>query len=218
MRVLSDDLRSRAEGIVERYPKGRERSALMPLLYLVQSVEGRVTREGMREVADLLGLTMAEVESVATFYTMLRLRPTGRHLISVCTNLSCALRGANGVYEAAHRETGIPHGGELSEDGLFSVHEEECLGACEGAPVVQVDFASHHRVTPERMRELVERLRAGEVPTPDLGDAPADFRHASRILAGIDGAARPGADGPGADDRGDGGADERGHERTAAGS
>ena len=75
----------------------------------------------------------------------------------------------------------------MSEDGLFSVHEEECLGACDGAPVVQIDFASHHRVTPERMRELVERLRAGEVPEPVLGDAPADFREASRILAAIDG-------------------------------
>lgn len=190
MPVLSDDLRSEAERIVARYPQGRERSALMPLLYLVQSVEGRVTREGMQEVADLLGLTTAEVESVATFYTMLRLRPTGRHLISVCTNLSCALLGAKDVYEAAHRETGIAHGGELSDDGLFSVHEEECLGACDSAPVVQVDFASHHRVTPEDMRELVERLRAGEVPQPATGAAPADFRDASRILAGLDGAQR----------------------------
>ncbi|HSJ49708.1 MAG TPA: NAD(P)H-dependent oxidoreductase subunit E [Actinomycetota bacterium] len=188
MPVLSDDLRSEAERIVARYPEGRERSALMPLLYLVQSVEGRVTREGMQEVADLLGLTTAEVESVATFYTMLRRRPTGRHLISVCTNLSCALLGAKDVYEAAHRETGIAHGGELSDDGLFSVHEEECLGACDSAPVVQVDFANHHRVTPEHMRELVERLRAGEVPQPAIGDAPADFRSASRILAGLDGA------------------------------
>ena len=186
MPVLSDELRASAERIKGRYPQGRERAAILPLLYLVQSVEGWVSRDGLREVADLLGLTTAEVEAVATFYTMLRLRPTGTHLISVCTNVPCALRGAKDVYEAAHRATGIPHGGERSEDGLFSVHEEECLGACDAAPVVQVDFANHDAVTPERMRELVEQLRAGTVPAPARGEAPADFRHASRILAGLE--------------------------------
>jgi NADH-quinone oxidoreductase subunit E len=186
MPVLSDELRATAEEIKGRYPKGRERSAILPLLYLAQSVEGHLSGDGMREVAGLLGITTAEVEAVASFYTMLRLRPTGEHLVNVCTNLSCALRGANEVYEAAHVATGIPHGGELSEDGLFSVHEEECLGACDAAPVVQIDFANHDRVTPERMQGLIESLRAGEVPDPARGEAPADFRHASRILAGIE--------------------------------
>jgi NADH-quinone oxidoreductase subunit E len=207
MASLRDELRSRAAEITSRYPAGRERSAILPLLYLAQSVEGHVTREAMREVADVLGLTTAEVESVATFYTMLRLRPTGAHLVSVCTNLSCALRGAKEVYEAAHRATGIPHGGELSDDGLFSVHEEECLGACDAAPVVQVDFANHDRVTPERMAELIERLRAGEAPQPARGTAPRDLRHASRILAGIEDP-----------DRGDGGAGDRHLQREVAGS
>jgi NADH-quinone oxidoreductase subunit E len=186
MPVLSEELRERAEEIKARYPRGRERSAILPLLYLVQSVEGHVTREGLREVGNLLGITTAEVEAVASFYTMLRLRPTGTHLVNVCTNLSCALRGAKEVYEAAHAATGIPHGGELSEDGRFSLHEEECLGACDAAPVVQVDFANHDRVTPERMRELIDGLRAGEVPAPARGEAPTDFRHASRILAGVE--------------------------------
>lgn len=203
MAVLPAELLARAEDIKARYPKGRERSAILPLLYLVQSVEGHVSREGLREVGEVLGLATAEVEAVATFYTMLRLRQTGRHLVNVCTNLSCALLGARDVYEAAHEATGIPHGGERSEDGLFSVAEEECLGACDAAPVVQIDFANHDRVTPDRMRELIERLRAGEVPAPSRGTAPADFRHASRILAGVD--------------RGDGGAYERGPEREEAG-
>jgi NADH-quinone oxidoreductase subunit E len=114
---------------------------------------------------------------------MIRLRPTGKHMINVCTNLSCALRGAKEVYEAAHRSTGIPHGGEVSDDGLFSVHEEECLGACEAAPVVQVDFANHDRVTPERMDELIGELREGRVPEPARGQAPADFKAASLILS-----------------------------------
>jgi NADH-quinone oxidoreductase subunit E len=186
MPAVTDELRAQAEEIKARYPPERQRAAILPLLYLVQSVEGHVSRHGLREVAAQLDITTAEVEAVASFYTMLRLRPTGTHLVNVCTNLSCALRGAKAVYEAAHEATGIPHGGELSDDGLFSVHEEECLGACDAAPVVQIDFANHDRVTPERMRELVERLRAGEVPAPAQGEGPTDLRHASRILAGLD--------------------------------
>jgi NADH-quinone oxidoreductase subunit E len=221
MPVLPDELRASAEEITARYPKGRERSAILPLLYLVQSVEGHVTPEGLREVGDLLGITTAEVEAVASFYTMLRLRPTGKHLVNVCTNLSCALRGAKDVYEAAHRATGVPHGGELSEDGLFSVHEEECLGACDAAPVVQIDFANHDVVTPERMRELIDQLRAGTVPAPARGDAPEDFKHASRILAGLEEPHHAGdlrTDPTDHHDRGAGGAYERGPEREEAGS
>jgi NADH-quinone oxidoreductase subunit E len=186
MAVFSPELLPLTEAITARYPAGRERSAILPLLYLAQSVEGQVSREGLREVAGLLGLTTAEVEAVASFYSMIRLRPTGTHVVNVCTNLSCALRGANEVYEAAHEATGVPHGGELSEDGMFTVHEEECLGACDAAPVVQIDFANHDRVTPDRMRELVDSLRRGEVPTPARGEAPKDFRDASRILAGAE--------------------------------
>ncbi len=175
-----------ARSIVARYPVGRERSAVMPLLYLAQSVEGRVSREGLREIAKFLGLTTAEVEAVATFYTMIRLRPTGRHVISVCTNLSCALRGANDVYEAAHHAAGIPHGEELSGDEVITLHEEECLGACEKAPVVSVDFMYHDDVTPERMMELIDALRRGDVPTPSRGEPVRDFRAASRVLAGLE--------------------------------
>jgi NADH-quinone oxidoreductase subunit E len=186
MSVLSPDLREAAERVKARYPRGRERSAVLPLLYLVQSVEGWVTEDGLREVAELLGITTAEVEAVATFYTMLRLRPTGTHVISVCTNLSCALRGANDVFEAAHEACGVEHGQERSDDGLFTVHEEECLGACDAAPLVQIDFANHDRVTPDRMRELVASLRDGVVPEPSRGTAPRDFRDAARVLAGVE--------------------------------
>src|SRR4029079_3730597 len=140
MSVFADDLLADARATIGRYPEDRPRSAILPLLYLAQSVEGHVSRGAAREIADLLNSTPAEVEAVASFYTMIRLRPTGTHLVNVCTNLSCALRGANEVYEAAHVATGIPHGGELSDDGVFSVHEEECLGACDAAPVVQIDF------------------------------------------------------------------------------
>ena len=184
--VLTPELRAEAERITSRYPAGRERSAILPLLYLVQSVEGRVTQEGLREVGEILGIRTAEVEAVASFYTMLRLRPTGTHVVSVCTNLSCALRGANDVLEAALDAAEIADGEEVAPDERVTVHEEECLGACDAAPLVQIDFANHDRVTPERMRELVASLRAGEVPEPSMGRAPEDFRDASRLLAGLE--------------------------------
>jgi len=186
MAVLSPELRDRAEAITARYPAGRERSAVMPLLYLAQSVEGYVTREALREVADLLGLRTAEVEAVASFYTMLRLRPTGEHVVSVCTNLSCALRGAKDVLRAARDAAGVPEAGELSEDGLITLHEEECLGVCEFAPVVQINAANHDGVTPDGVRALIAQLREGEVPEPSRGPAVGSFKEASRILAGLD--------------------------------
>ena len=185
MAIFEGTTLAEARTIIARYPAGRERSSVMPLLYLAQSIEGRITRDGLREVAALLGLTTAEVEAVASFYTMLRLRPTGRHVVSVCTNLSCALRGAKDVYEAAHQAAGIPHGKELSDDELITLHEEECLGACEKAPVVSIDFVYHDDVTPERMGAIIAMLRAGEIPVPSRGEPMQDFRAASRLLAGL---------------------------------
>jgi NADH-quinone oxidoreductase subunit E len=186
MPVLSPDLAAEVERIKARYPAGRERSAIMPLLYLVQSVEGRVTGDGLREVAGLLGLTTAEVEAVATFYTMIRLRRTGTHVVSVCTNLSCTLRGARDVYERA-RETLELGDEETTEDGMFTLHEEECLGACDAAPVVTVNFANFDGVTPDGVDRLIATLRDGGSPAPARGDFPGDFKAASRILAGIGG-------------------------------
>jgi NADH-quinone oxidoreductase subunit E len=185
MAILEGAVRTDAEAIVARYPKGRERSAIMPLLYLVQSVEGWVTPEGLRELGVLLGITTAEVESVASFYTMFRLRPAGRHVVNVCTNLACKLRGAQDVYEAAREACGLAGGQDLSADGLVTLREEECLGVCDVAPAVQIDFANHDGVTPERMRELIAALRAGEVPAPARGPAFADLKAASRALAGL---------------------------------
>jgi NADH-quinone oxidoreductase subunit E len=90
------------------------------------------------------------------------------------------------VYEAAHEAAGMRHGQELSGDGVLTLHEEECLGVCDLAPAVQVDFANHDRVTPERIRELIASLRAGEVPAPDRGPAVGSFREAYRLLAGLE--------------------------------
>jgi NADH-quinone oxidoreductase subunit E len=186
MAIFEGPMLEDARSVIARYPEGRERSAVMPLLYLAQSAEGRVSPDGLREVAGLLGITTAEVEAVASFYTMYRLRPTGEHLVNVCTNLACMLRGAKDVYEAAHEAAGMEHGQEISDDGLITLHEEECLGVCDFAPAVQVDLMNHDAVTPDRMRELIATLRAGGVPAPARGPAMESFRHASRVLAGVE--------------------------------
>jgi len=175
MAILEGPLREQAEAIVTRYPESR--SALLPLLYLAQSAEGRLTRDGMREVGQLLGLTTAEVEAVATFYTMYKREPTGRWLVSVCTNVSCALLGAREVHEAARRAA------EGDED--VEVEEVECLGACDAAPVVQVNYCNYDRVSDEGVAELIGSLRAGEVPPPARGPKPAPHDETSRILAGL---------------------------------
>ena len=106
MAVFQGRVAEEAREIMARYPKGRERSAIMPLLYLAQSEEGMIGRDALREIGVLLGITTAEVEAVATFYTMFRMHPTGRYVLSVCTNVSCKLRGAEAVFDAARGEAG----------------------------------------------------------------------------------------------------------------
>jgi len=189
MAIFEGSVMNDATSIVARYPRGRERSAIMPLLYLAQSQQGHLTREALQEVGGLLEITTAEVEAVATFYTMYRIHPTGEHLVNVCTNLSCMLRGAKDVYAAAQEAAGVEQGQDVSEDGLFSVHEEECLGVCDFAPAVQIDFANHDAVTPDRMRSLIAELRDGRVPAPSRGPSMDGLRHASRVLAGLEGEA-----------------------------
>ena len=143
-------------------------------------------------MADLLGITTAEVEAVATFYTMYRLRPTGEHLVNVCTNLACMLRGGKDVYEAAHEAAGMAHGQEISDDGLITLHEEECLGVCDFAPAVQIDFANHDNVTPERMRELIAAAARGRgadaLRGPDDGELPPRLARPGGPRAGRGGA------------------------------
>ena len=182
MTVLSDRLRHKAEELIAEYPDGR--SALIPLLYLVQAEKGHVTREGMQEVAELLGLSTAQVEAVSTFYTMLKQHPTGSWVISVCTNLSCGLAGARDLFDRARQHLG-PDALAVTEDGLFTLEEVECLGACDAAPVVQVNYCNYDRVTAEGIAGIIDRLRAGEVPAPARGPAPVDHRATSRILAGL---------------------------------
>lgn len=154
MSEWSDEGRRRAEAIVALYPD--RRSAVMPLLYVAMYEEGRLSDEGMRMVAALTGLTTVQVDAVASFYTMYK-RRVGRHLLSVCTSISCHLLGAAEVLDAAADESGVPPG-ETAEDDSITVESVECLGACGGAPAVQVDYELIEGMTPDRVRSLCRWL------------------------------------------------------------
>ncbi len=152
----SESTQQRARQIIDRYPK--KRSAVMPLLYLAMTEEGYLTEAGMEEVARWCEITPAQVLSVASFYTMYKREPTGKYLISCCTSISCMLLGGDDVLHAVEDESGVPHG-ETDDEGLLSVEHAECIGACGGAPAVQVNYELIEGITPEKARELVRWLR-----------------------------------------------------------
>lgn len=154
----SEESRKRVQQLLGKYPE--KRSAVMPLLYLAMLEHGYVTEEGMQQVAVVTGLTSAQVQSVASFYSMFKREPIGKYLVSVCTSISCFLRGADEVLAAIADESGVPDG-ELGSDGVFSVEHVECNGACGGAPVVLVNYEMIESVTPDKARELVRWLRDG---------------------------------------------------------
>ena len=180
--MLSPDLREKAESLVARYPVGR--SALLPLLHLVQSQDGYITDDGIAECAQLLSLTKAEVGAVATFYTMYKRAPLGRHLVSVCTNFACEVRGAREVYEGLADKLRVGHNA-TTEDGAITLEHAECLGNCDGAPVVTVDYFNYECMTPQAASDLVDRLIAGEVPPPTRGYPSPGIRAVQHRLAGL---------------------------------
>lgn len=167
-RILDDDLRHTAYAIVAKYPNSR--SAMLPLLFLVQSVEGHVSEAGMREVADILGVTPAQVLASASFYSMLKKRPQGDYLISVCRNISCTHNGARAVIAALEEHLRIEVG-ETTEDGRFSLEVAECLATCDGAPSMQVNYEDFYSVTANTATALVDKLRAGEEVRSVRGEA-----------------------------------------------
>jgi NADH-quinone oxidoreductase subunit E len=181
---LDDAARRLTERIVAKYPQ--KRSALVPLLYLVQSEVGWVPRRGMREVGEILGLTTAEDEAEATFYTMRKLHPSGRYVISICTNPPCGMAGAGRLYRRAKELLGeqCEH---ITEDGMFTLEEEECLAACDKAPVVAVNYVFYDRFTEEDLEELIASIRRGDVPPAARGGVPGELKEVSRTLAGVEG-------------------------------
>ncbi len=162
---LGEDVLERARALVALYPE--KRSALIPILHLVQEQDGYLSPEAIQDVAELLGLTAAEVRGTASFYDMFHLEPVGRYLVAVCTNIACMLAGAYELLDHLERTLGA-HRGETSEDAMFTIEEAECLALCGNAPCVTVNWRYFGDMTPERWDKLAEDLRegrlAGEVP------------------------------------------------------
>ncbi|MEV7213909.1 NADH-quinone oxidoreductase subunit NuoE [Kitasatospora cineracea] len=187
-----------ARELIDRYPQSR--SALLPLLHLVQAEDGCVTPTGIRFCAEQLELTTAEVTAVATFYTMYRRRPAGEYHVGVCTNTLCAVLGGDRIFDELKQHLGIENN-QTTEDGSVSIEHIECNAACDYAPVVMVNWEFFDNQTPDSAKQLVDQLRAGQEVRPTRGAKLCSFKETSRILAGFaDG--RPGAN----DESGAGGA------------
>ncbi len=157
--LLSDHVRSEIDRWVAKFPEGRQRSALLSALQVAQHEnKGYLTRDIMDAVAEYLNLQPIEVYEVATFYSMFETKPVGRHSISVCTNISCMLRGANDIVSHLEQRLGIKLG-ESSDDGKFYLKvEEECLAACCGAPMMMVDHKYYENLTAQKVDKIIEKL------------------------------------------------------------
>lgn len=179
------------DSIIKRYP--RSRSAIMPLLHYVQSVEGYVTAEGIEQIAKKLDLETAEVTAVATFYTQYKRKPVGEYHVGICTNTLCAIMGGDAIYESVLEHLGIENDG-VTSDGKVSVEHIECNAACDYAPVVMANWEFYDNQTPESAKDLVDAMRKGNPPGPTRGpNRLVTWKEASRVLAGLsDGLANEG--------------------------
>jgi NADH-quinone oxidoreductase subunit E len=184
--IFDELTRQRTKEIIAKYPQSR--SALLPLLHLVQSVEGFVSQDGIRYCAEALELSTAEVSAVATFYTMYKRTPCGEHLVSVCTNTLCAALGGDDIYRRLEEKLGVGHeetAGEPGTTGSITLEHAECLAACDLAPVLQVNYEFYDNQTPESAVALVEALRRGDRPAPTRGAPLTDWRSVELQLAGF---------------------------------
>jgi NADH-quinone oxidoreductase subunit E len=152
MSIFSPKVAARFDALVEKYPV--RRSALVPMLLYAQDEIGYLSDAVIAEVAHRIGITDLDVRNVATYYSMLRFKPAGKFNVQVCTNISCMLRGAYDVYEKFQEELGIGHKG-VTPDGVFSLEEVECIGACCWAPAIQVNYEFHDDLTPESVSGIL---------------------------------------------------------------
>jgi len=157
--ALSEHAVEQIRALPARFPEVR--SAVMPALDIAQEELGFLTPHALSEVAQLLKLDPGYVEGIATFYSLFHLEPTGRHHFSVCTNLSCTLRGAVEICDHIKRRIGVVKFNEVSADGLFSLEEVECLGACEYAPMMRYQHEFHYDLTAEKLDALIDAARRG---------------------------------------------------------
>jgi len=168
--------------IAGRYPEPR--SALLPMLHLVQSVEGRVTPAGIEACAQILGISTAEVSGVATFYTMYKRRPVGEYHVGVCTTALCAIMGGDEVFARLQDRLGIGND-ETTDDGRVTLEHLECNAACDYAPVMMVNWEFFDNTTPERAVAVVDALQAGVPVHATRGARVATWKETERVLAGF---------------------------------
>jgi NADH-quinone oxidoreductase subunit E len=168
MSVFSPQLAARFDALVLKYPV--KRSALIPMLLYAQDEIGYLSDAVIAEVAQRIGITQFEVRNVATYYSMLRFKPAGKFNVQVCTNISCMLRGAYDIYERFQEELGIGPKG-VTSDGLFSLEEVECIGACCWAPAIQVNYDFHNELKPELVPGIVSGYR-GQASAAGNGASP----------------------------------------------
>jgi NADH-quinone oxidoreductase subunit E len=156
--TFSPETEARFAKLLESYPPGRQRSAMIPMLLYGQDEVGHVSNELIEEVAKRVGVTALQVNEVLTYYSMLHKKPMGKYHVQICTNISCLLWNGDKLWEQACHKLGIGHK-EVTADGQISLEEVECIGACSWAPAIQVNYDFHHFVTPEQLDRLLEGLR-----------------------------------------------------------
>ena len=179
-------LRAESAQIMGRYPSGHERSALIPMLHLIQSYDGYVSPDGIRFCAETLNLTTSEVSAVATFYSQFRRHPGGQYHVGVCTNALCAVMGGDAVWDAVSEHLGIGNDG-VTEDGSISLERIECNAACDYAPVVIVNWEFFDNQTPAKAIDLVDKLRQGKPVGPTRGPKQVPtFKQNEHLLAGFE--------------------------------
>jgi len=154
--VFSPQLAARLDALVEQYPA--KRSALIPMLLYAQDEVGCLSAPVVSEVARRIGISEMDVRNVASYYSMLRFKPAGKYKIQVCTNICCMLRGGYDIYERFREELGVNPKG-VTADGLFSLEEVECIGACSWAPAIQVNYDFHDELTPESIPGILDSYR-----------------------------------------------------------
>ena len=179
------------DSIIDRYP--RKRSAIMPLLHFVQSIDGYVTNEGIELIGQKLELATAEVTAVSTFYTHYKSKPVGDYHVGICTNTLCAVMGGDAIFESIKEHLDIENDG-VTNDGKVSVEHIECNAACDYAPVVMVNWEFYDNQTVQSTKDLVDAARAGNPPAPTRGpNKLRTWKENSAVLAGIsDGLANEG--------------------------
>jgi NADH-quinone oxidoreductase subunit E len=180
---LTETTRQEMRELMARYPQPR--SALLPMLHLVQSYEGYVTPAGIEMCAEEIGITAAEVTAVATFYTMYKRHPMGTYHVGVCTNTLCAVMGGDAIWSRVSDHLGIGND-EVSDDGAISLERVECNAACDYAPVVMVNWEFMDNQTPQSTVDLVDALRGGDDVQATRGARICTFKQAERVIAGFD--------------------------------